>query len=349
MNTDYRYLTSTCPVGSQHLYSVRYSNTSSVSTCLTCTLHSSLPPCLYSDTLLSPHYSAYLLACQGPAPPYTVLVTLPANTVHTIIHRNNHINIMDKERDMPVTQDISIKKDFGKTSGQIRIKLVKPKNIKEGDHIPVVLMMAETPGAQQVNQRWSCGLECYLVSSSNMVVAMVDVRGSTGQGHMWEQSIRGKLGVLETQDMEEVVKYLQGLDYIDQSKIGVYGKGYGGFLALNTMLSNLPVLNNIRCGLVIAPITQWLHTSSFVVERLMGMPDMVENLVNYEKASLVGREDLASLRSKEIMLIHGMLDRQVLVENTMMLTKKLVQENILFQQQVCAVEYIQSSQKLTGT
>ena len=34
------------------------------------------------------------------------------------------------------------------------------------------------------------------------------------------------------------------------------------------------------------------------------------------------------------MLVHGIADRRVLLENTMMLTKRMVEENIIFEQQV---------------
>ena len=93
----------------------------------------------------------------------------------------------------------------------IRIKMVMPKTMRDIEPLAVVVKMAETPGEQQVNHRWGCGLECYLVSNSNMVVAMVDVRGSAGQGSSWKQSIRGRLGVLEAQDMEQVVRFLMSL------------------------------------------------------------------------------------------------------------------------------------------
>ena len=46
------------------------------------------------------------------------------------------------------------------------------------------------------------------------------------------------------------------------------------------------------------------------------------------------RGDLAGLRNKRLMLVHGMRDRRVLLENTMSLSERLVEENIMFQQKV---------------
>ena len=169
-----------------------------------------------------------------------------------------------KERDIPVTQTISLKSEQVETPGLLKIKLVMPKVEKDHGQLAVVVMMAKTPGDQQVDHQWSCGLECYLASSSQVVVAMVDVRGSAGQGTRWQQSVRGRLGVMENQDMEQVVRFLTGLKYIDKSKIGVFGQGYGGFLALNAMLSNQPLLSSIKCGITVAPDTNWMFTSAFM-------------------------------------------------------------------------------------
>ena len=66
----------------------------------------------------------------------------------------------------------------------------------------------------------------------------------------------------------------------------------------------------------------------------MGLPGMKDSLLNYERTSLMEKRDLTNLRNKQVMLVHGMADRTVLLENTMMLSKRMVDENILFEQQV---------------
>ena len=68
----------------------------------------------------------------------------------------------------------------------------------------------------------------------------------------------------------------------------------------------------------------------------MGMPGMKDSCLNYEWTSLVERSDLTSLRNKQVKMVHGMTDKKVLLENTMMLSKRMVEENILFEQQLYA-------------
>ena len=64
------------------------------------------------------------------------------------------------------------------------------------------------------------------------------------------------------------------------------------------------------------------------------MPCMKDSLLNYKRTSLVDRSDLTNLNDKQMMLVHGMADRRILLQNTMMLSKRMVEENMLFEQQV---------------
>ena len=59
----------------------------------------------------------------------------------------------------------------------------------------------------------------------------------------------------------------------------------------------------------------------------------LENL----QRSIVTRTDLGGLRDKRLMLVHGMRDDRVSLENTVALSERLVQQNIMFQQKVCEV------------
>ena len=59
----------------------------------------------------------------------------------------------------------------------------------------------------------------------------------------------------------------------------------------------------------------------------------LENL----QRSIVTRTDLGGLRDKRLMLVHGMRDARVSLENTVALSERLVQQSIMFQQKVCEV------------
>ena len=52
------------------------------------------------------------------------------------------------------------------------------------------------------------------------------------------------------------------------------------------------------------------------------------------RPSLGARADLAGLRHKHVLVVHGAEDRRVLVQHTMALSRSLVKANIMFQQKV---------------
>ena len=59
-----------------------------------------------------------------------------------------------------------------------------------------------------------------------------------------------------------------------------------------------------------------------------------EARLGHHQTSLVTRADLGGLRAKRLMLVHGMRDARVSLENTVALSEKLVLQNIMFQQKV---------------
>ena len=55
---------------------------------------------------------------------------------------------------------------------------------------------------------------------------------------------------------------------------------------------------------------------------------------DYHQHSIVTRTDLAGLRDTKLLLMHGVLDQEVLLDNTLELAEALIRQNIMFQQKV---------------
>ena len=64
----------------------------------------------------------------------------------------------------------------------------------------------------------------------------------------------------------------------------------------------------------------------------MGLPLPSENFRGYQKSSLIDR--CQGIDGKEFFLAHGMADRNVHIQNSMILAKTLVSNNIPFEQHV---------------
>uniref|UniRef100_A0A8C3AHJ8 Dipeptidyl-peptidase 10 (Non-functional) n=1 Tax=Cyclopterus lumpus TaxID=8103 RepID=A0A8C3AHJ8_CYCLU len=113
------------------------------------------------------------------------------------------------------------------------------------------------PGGQAVTDRFSLSWDSVLVSSDNVLVARLDGRGSGFQGQRILHEVHQRLGTVDVQDQIAALEHLVRLPYIDGNRVGVYGKAYGGFLSILLLLSHSSMF---RCGIAVAPITNWrLH------------------------------------------------------------------------------------------
>jgi dipeptidyl aminopeptidase/acylaminoacyl peptidase len=75
--------------------------------------------------------------------------------------------------------------------------------------------------------------------ANGVAVLAPNVRGSTGYGTTYQRLILRDFGGAELGDFEAAARYLRGLDWVDQDRIGVFGGSYGGFATLSC-LSRLP-------------------------------------------------------------------------------------------------------------
>ena len=76
----------------------------------------------------------------------------------------------------------------------------------------------------------------------------------------------------------------------------------------------------------------FLFSESAYTERYMGLPLPTENFRGYQKSSLL--EQSKWINGKDFFLAHGMADRNVHFQNSMILAKTLVSHNVPFEQHV---------------
>ncbi|MDH8702419.1 dipeptidyl-peptidase-4 [Dysgonomonadaceae bacterium PH5-43] len=119
-------------------------------------------------------------------------------------------------------------------------------------------------------------------SQEGFIVFTIDFRGFDNfRGLDFNTASYGQLGVAETADIMEGVKFLQSLDYIDAEKIGIYGEDYNGFLSMNMMLKYPDV---IKTGVAVTPITDFRYYDLIFTERMMKTPE--ENPEGYDNTNL---------------------------------------------------------------
>ncbi|RXG52897.1 hypothetical protein Avbf_17317 [Armadillidium vulgare] len=139
------------------------------------------------------------------------------------------------------------------------------------------------------------------------------------------------LGDKEVTDQLAVVRYLkENLHFIDEKRIVIWGWNYGGFVSTMALAKDAEEL--FSCGIAVSPITHWEHYNSVFSERYMGSPRVFPggNYKGYEEADVT--KMAGNLKHTKYLLIHGTANRHVHFHHTMMLSRALAEENVIFRQ-----------------
>ncbi|KAK2839438.1 hypothetical protein Q5P01_013178 [Channa striata] len=273
--------------------------------CLTCSLFRSR--CTYYDAVLSPNHQHVLLKCRGPGVPQTTLHKLTDMSKHRTLERNTVLKHALMDRTVPKVERRTVQVN----NFELRLELTVPVDLDETKEYPLLLVL------------W----DSVLVSSDSVIVARLDGRGSGFQGQRILHEVHQRLGTVDVQDQITVIEHLIRLPYIDGTKVGVYGKAYGGFLSSLLLLSYNSVF---KCGIAVSPIANWRLHGSAVSEKYFGFP--VKEDHKYKISSLLS--NTTALSSLNFLIIHGTADATVHFQHSAELVKLLSASNINYTLQI---------------
>jgi dipeptidyl-peptidase-4 len=205
--------------------------------------------------------------------------------------------------------------------------LTKPSDFDPAKKYPVIVSVYGGPHAQVVRDNWGAtSLLDHFLAQKGYLVWSLDNRGSWGRGHAWETPIFKSTGKRELSDQLSGVRYLKSLPYVDGTRIGIWGWSYGGYMTLFAM-TNAPDV--WKCGVAGAPVTHWKFYDTIYTERYMRTPQ--ENAAGYEEsAPLTKAKDLAA----PLLLIHGTMDDNVHLQNTIAFVDALTKAGKPYELQV---------------
>jgi dipeptidyl-peptidase-4 len=207
-------------------------------------------------------------------------------------------------------------------------QLVKPENFDPARKYPVVVHWYGGPGLQMVSNRYGTTNifniieRDVLYTQEGFLVWRLDNRGSFGRGHAFETPIFGELGKAALDDQLAGIEYLKTLPYVDASRIGTDGKSFGGYMTLYALLHAPDVF---RCGVAGAAPTDWSYYDTIYTERYMRTPD--KNPDGYAATNLI---DMAGQIQARPLLIHGLADTNVHLQNTVNFIQALEANDKLF-------------------
>ena len=201
-------------------------------------------------------------------------------------------------------------------------RMVAPPLVR-GRRYPVFFQHYGGPHGQEVDVQWTGQPLEQAIVARGWIVFQLDNRGSANRGKAFEDAIARAMGSVEVADQRAGARYLQTLPFVDPKRIAIYGWSYGGYMTLK-MLERDPGL--YAAGIAGAPVTDWALYDTHYTERYMGDPRT--DAAAYAKAGALGE---ASRIRDPLLLIHGMADDNVFLENTTALAAELQTEGTKFE------------------
>lgn len=249
-------------------------------------------------------------------PPIYSIYTASGKKIQTVESNSEYA---EKYSAAPKMEFIKVKNAVGE---EMNGYIIKPVDFQADRKYPLLMYQYNGPDSQEVLNKWRMeGI--FYIASQGYIVAAVDGRGTGNRTRQWAQSVYKDLGHLETLDQIAGAKEISKLDFIDENRIGCFGWSYGGYMTLME-LSNES--SPFKCGVSMAPVTDWRFYDSIYTERYMLTPQ--QNPQGYASSSAL---NLTDEMNKKLLIMSGTSDDNVHYYNTLKYTSKLNYEGKLFE------------------
>jgi dipeptidyl aminopeptidase/acylaminoacyl peptidase len=213
---------------------------------------------------------------------------------------------------------------FGARDGaQVYARLYTPEMIgarRDPAH-PGVVFVHGAGYLQNAHKYWSEYSREYmfnnLLASRGYVVLDVDYRASSGYGRDWRTAIYRHMGGKDLDDIVDGAKYLTAKEQVNPRRIGVYGGSYGGFITLMAMFTTPDVF---AAGAALRPVTDWAHYNHGYTANILNVPQ--KDAEAYRQSSPIY---FASGLKGALLICHGMVDTNVMFQDSVRLVQKLIE------------------------
>lgn len=193
--------------------------------------------------------------------------------------------------------------------------VTKPSNFDPTKAYPVWFRTYAGPHAPVVRNSWGRSrMTEQMLAQMGLVVFRMDPRSASGKGAESAWTAYKQLGVQEMKDIEEGINWLTKHEWVDGSRVGMHGHSYGGFMTAYALTHS----KLFAAGISGAPVTDWTYYDSIYTERYMNTPQ--ENPDGYEGTSVAKAAE--NLHGK-LLLLHGIMDDNVHLQNATQLVKAL--------------------------
>jgi dipeptidyl-peptidase-4 len=194
--------------------------------------------------------------------------------------------------------------------------LLKPTNFDPARRYPVFCPVYAGPQAPNVRDAWGAVNPWYhYLAQQGVIVWICDNRSATtGRGVKAAWTSHKNFGAGELRDIEDGLAWLKKQGWADTDRAGIYGWSFGGYMVEYALTHS----KAFKVGIAGAGVSDWRFYDSIYTERYMGTPS--ENPDGYKASSAVAA---AANLSGKLLLVHGTMDDNVHLQNTVALIDAL--------------------------
>jgi dipeptidyl-peptidase-4 len=211
------------------------------------------------------------------------------------------------------TEIIRVKSDDGLYD--LPMKVTWPLNMDKSKKYPVLVSVYGGPNAGSVMDTWGFNGNQQWYAKEGLIQVVMDHRAS---GHFGKEGVANmyhNLGYWEMKDYSTMVKWLITNGGADASKICITGFSYGGYMACYALTYGSDVFTHGMAG---GSVTDWTLYDSHYTERFMGTP--ANNPEGYKSSNVMTH---AAKYKGMIQIVHGMIDDNVHMQNSIQFISKL--------------------------
>ncbi len=163
----------------------------------------------------------------------------------------------------------------------------------------------------------------YLASRGYVILEM-DYRGSTGYGRDWRSGVYLDMAGPDLEDVLGGVEYLRSLKNIDMKNVGIWGWSYGGFMTSAALFKAPGVF---KAGAAFSGVYDWRNYNAGYTDERLTTP--AENPEAYRRSSPIY---FSGQLQDHLLILHGIVDSNVLFQDAVQLSEKLIREGKTFEE-----------------
>lgn len=265
---------------------------------------------IYAKTRFNRPYELYKMKLTSPYEEVQLTQTVPDRFFEYTWQEETYIRFKGRDGDTGLSMSV-----------------LYPQNFNPNNRYPVVVFAHGAGSLQNVYKGWSNNywreyMFNQFLNLNDYVVIEVDFRHSTGYGRKFREDVTNWMGKYETEDIVDGLDWVQNQcgSCLDLDNVGIYGGSYGGFMALYAV-SYKP--ERFHAAAALRKVTNWrnyYYANPWYTLPRLGDPTEVPE--HYDRSSPL---TYASELSRPVLLLHGLIDDNVGVQDAFQYIDELIQ------------------------